>query len=201
MSTSMAELREIVAELSRSTKALRESTGELRESQAETARQIREMQERTDRQIAETSRELKKFVGQVGSEWGDLVEEMTKPSCLEQLQAAGIEVTQAAGETLSRRPGYEQEWDVVLVNGDEVVAVEAKSRLRLRDLDRLEERLKKFKGAFPQYKDHTVYGAVAAIKFDSGTARAAEKRGLFVFRPGGEIMKLVNGKGFRPKGY
>jgi hypothetical protein len=181
--TSMTELREIVAELSRSTKELRES------------------QDRTDRQIAETSKELKKFMGQVGREWGDMVEELTKPSCLEQLQAAGIDVTQVAGETLSRRPGHEQEWDVMLVDGDVVVAVEVKNRLRPGDLDRIEEKLKKFKGAFRQYREYTVYGAVAAIKYDAGLDRAAEKRGLFVFRPSGEIMKLVNGKGVRAKGY
>jgi hypothetical protein len=185
--TSMMELREIVAELSR--------------SQAKTDRQIREFQAKTDRQIAETSKELKKFMGQVGREWGDMVEELTKPSCLEQLQAAGIDVTQVAGETLSRRPGHEQEWDVMLVDGDVVVAVEVKNRLRPGDLDRIEEKLKKFKGAFRQYREYTVYGAVAAIKYDAGLDRAAEKRGLFVFRPSGEIMKLVNGEGFRAKGY
>ena len=172
----MAEMKEIVADLSRSTRELRDS------------------QEKTDAA-------LRKFMGQVGREWGDMVESLTKPSCLGQLQRAGIEVTQVAAETLSRRPGYEQEWDVMLVDGREVVAVEVKSRLRPEDLDRMEEKLRKFKGAFPQYRDYAVYGAVAAIRFDAGAARQAEKRGLFIFEPGGEIMRLVNSEGFRPKRY
>ncbi len=106
-----------------------------------------------------------------------------------------------AGETLSRRPDFEQEWDVLLIDGDELAAVEVKSRFRSGDLERVEEKLRKFKGAFPQYKDYKVYGAVAAIKYDAGLERLAAKCGLFVFQPSGEIMRLVNKKGFKPKGY
>jgi hypothetical protein len=186
----MAELREIVGELSRSTR-------ELREAQAVTDRQMAE----TDRRMAETSRELKKFIGSVGSEWGHLVESLTEPSCLRELQEAGIEVTQKTGETISTRPGYEQEWDVLLINGGELVAVEVKSRFRPKDLERVEEKLAKFKMAFPHFAGCKIYGAVAAIKYDSGLERLAEKHGLFVFMPSGEIMKLRNSKGFRPKAY
>jgi len=181
--TSIAELREIVAELSR--------------SQMKTDRQMAE----TDRRMEETHRELKKFIGSVGSEWGHLVESLTRPSCLGQLREAGIDVTQMAGDTMSQRPGFEQEWDVLLVDGAELVAVEVKSRFRPADLDRVEEKLAKFKKAFPQYDGYRVYGAVAAIKFDAGLERRAPKRGLFVFQPSGEVMKLVNEKGFKPKAY
>ncbi len=61
--------------------------------------------------------------------------------------------------------------------------------------------LGKFKRAFPQYREFALYGAVAAIKYDAGLERLAEKRGLFVFQPSGEIMTLANTEDFRPKAY
>jgi hypothetical protein len=202
--TSMAELKEIVAELSRSTVELRKSQELTDRQMKETDRQMKETDWRlkeTDSHLKELKKEVQKFVGSLGREWGDLVESLTKPSCIGQLRAAGIDVTQMAGETLSTRPGFEQEWDVLLVNGKELVAVEVKSRFRKEDLERVEEKLKKFKGAFPQYRDYTVYGAVAAIRYNAGLERRASKRGLFVFMPSGEIMALANPKGFLPKGY
>jgi len=211
----MAELREIVGELSRSTRELRESQkttdrqmaetdrrmAETDRRMAETDRRMAESKAKTDRQLEETSRELKKFIGSVGSEWGHLVESLTEPSCLGELQKAGIDVTQKTGETISTRPGYEQEWDVLLINGGELVAVEVKSRFRPRDLDRVEEKLGKFKDAFPHFAGCKIFGAVAAIKYDAGLERLAEKRGLFVFMPSGQIMKLRNSESFRPKAY
>ncbi len=200
----MAELREIVADLSRSTRELRDSQTQTDRQMAETDRRMAE----TDRRIAETDQQLQKlsrtvdrFIGSIGSEWGQLVESLTRPSCLAQLQRAGIQVTQIVNETISRRPGFEQEWDVLLVNGAELVAVEVKSRFRPSDLDRVEKKLSRFKQTFPQYRDYKVYGAVAAIRYNASLDRLAAKRGLFVFQPSGDLMELTNEPGFRPKAF
>lgn len=128
-----------------------------------------------------------------------MVESLTKTSWLEQLQALGIEVTQTTEATESERKGFEQEWDVLLINGGVLVAVEVKSRLREGHLDRMVDKLEVFKKAFPQYKDYIIYGAVAALKYNSHLDKVAEKMGFFVFEPSGEIMKIANKKGFKPK--
>ena len=171
-----------------STEELQAIVANLAKSQAE-----------TDRQIKSMSMSIERMSGSVGREWGNLVESLTKTSCLEQMQEVGIEVTQTAEQTQSERKGYEQEWDVLLVNGGELVAVEVKSRFQEKHLDRVEEKLETFKKAFPQYSNYTVYGAVAALKFNAGMERLAEKRGLFEFKPSGEIMKIANHLGFKPK--
>ena len=69
---------------------------------------------------------------------------------------------------------------MLLINGGELVAVEVKSRFK---------------------EGHKIYGAVAALKFNAGLERLAEKRGLFVFEPSGEVMSLANKKGFKPKAW
>jgi type I restriction-modification system DNA methylase subunit len=106
-------------------------------------------------------------------------------------------VTQTAEATQSERKGCEQEWDVLLINSGELVAVEVKSRLRDGHLERMEEKLAAFEKAFPQYANYGVYGAVAALKYNAHLDKVAEQRGLFVFQPSREVNK----KGFRPKAY
>ena len=173
-------------------------------SQAETDRQMKEtdlkMQE-TDLKIKSMTRSVESLSGSIGREWGNLVESLTKTNCLEQMQALGIEVTQTAEATESERPGFEQEWDVLLINGGELVAVEVKSRLREGHLDRMVDKLEVFKKAFPQYTGYRVYGAVAALKYNSHLNRVAQKKGFFVFEPSGKIMKITNKPGFKPKAY
>lgn len=90
---------------------------------------------------------------------------------------------------------------MLLINGGELVAVEVKSRFKEGHLERVEEKLEDFKKAFPIYKGYKIYGAVAALKFNAGLERLAEKRGLFVFEPSGEVMSLANKKGFKPKAW
>jgi hypothetical protein len=164
-------------------------------------RSIEETKNNLESIIAETNKALKKFMGSVGSEWGALVESLTKPSCLAQLQAAGVEVTRFFHETKVETSDGGQEWDAILVDGDVLVAVEAKSRFRERDLDRMIEKLKRFREFFPHFSACRIHGAAAAIKFDSGVERLASKRGLFVFEPSGEIMSLANPPGFKPKAF
>lgn len=147
------------------------------------------------------SASIARMSGSIGREWGHLVESLTKASCLEQMQGAGIEVTMTAQETESERKGHEQEWDVLLVNGGVLVAVEVKSRFKEEHFDRVEEKLEDFRQAFPIYKDYKIHGGVAALKYNAGLERLAEKRGFFVFQPSGEIMSLTNNEGFQPKSW
>ncbi|MFV0338896.1 MAG: hypothetical protein ACK5LK_11730 [Chthoniobacterales bacterium] len=192
---SVVELQEIVFNLAKSQTETDRQLKETDRQLKETDRRLKE----TDRQLKETMKAVEKMSGSIGREWGNLVESLTKTSCVEQLQAAGIKVTQTARDTESEREGYEQEWDVMLVNGGEVVAVEVKSRFRQGDLKSAEKKLAVFREAFPQYRKFTVYAGVAALKYNSGLDRLAAKRGFFVFEPSGEIMALTNKKGFKPK--
>ncbi len=51
----------------------------------------------------------------------------------------------------------------------------------------------------PEYSEKKVYGAVAFISEDAGTAAMAEKNGLFVIRATGDSASIVNAETFTPK--
>ena len=85
------------------------------------------------------------------------------------------------------------------VNGDEVVVVEVKTMLKVKDVDHFLNKLGDFKELVSYHKDKKVYGAVAYLKADQSSNIYAEKQGLFVIRATGSSAKIVNDEGFKAK--
>jgi hypothetical protein len=89
--------------------------------------------------------------------------------------------------------------DVLAVNGDYAVLIEAKSTLGVEDVRDHLERLAKFKGLFPEYSDRMVLGAVAGIVIDEDADKFAYRNGLFVIGQSGDAVKILNDDQFQPK--
>lgn len=185
---SEAELQALV----RSIQELRESQ---RESQRETDRALRQSKEETDRTIRELS-------GFFSSQWGKLVEALVEPGCVVEFRKRGIAITQSMqrAEGIDSQ-GRQMEIDVLLVNGEEIVAVEVKTKCKIEDVEEHEDRLERFKEAYPQYRDMAVYGAVAALTFESESDKYAYRRGMFVLKPVEGVAKIVNDDKFQPKAF
>lgn len=90
-------------------------------------------------------------------------------------------------------------WDVWLANNHEILAVMCFPEISLNDIDDFIENLQKFKLAFPAYKNYQAYGAVAGIEINDGVDRNAYQKGLFVIRPSGDTVEIVNDQKFKPK--
>ena len=71
------------------------------------------------------------------------------------------------------------EFDIVAINGAEVVVVEVKTTLRVPDVDRFIGRLNEFPELMPEYASRRIYGAVAYLKAYQESDVRAERLGLF----------------------
>jgi hypothetical protein len=170
------------------------------ESKAEAdqrAAEANQRMERLERLTANASRE----VSSLGDRWGLFVENMVAPAVLRLFQERGIEIRHLYRRAVSDIPGAEMEVDILAVNGDVAVVVEVKSRLAQADVDDFCESLQRFKQAFPDWLNHQVYGAVAAIEFVKGIDRYAYRKGLFVIRQCGDSVELANDDGFQPRAW
>ena len=76
------------------------------------------------------------------------------------LKAQRVEVSYTEKDGKTKR----KEFDILAVNGIEVVVVEVKTTLRPSDVSYFLEALKGFKKYCSQYKSHAVYGAVAYLR-------------------------------------
>ena len=153
----------------------------------------------TDRQMKETDRRLKKLDDLFNGQWGKLMESLVKGDLIKLLNQRNIEVQRFAVETEALFQGKEYEYDIVAINGEEVVVVEVKTTLRMRDLDHFISKLKMFKKIWYEYADKKIYGTVAYLKANEGTDRNAQRKGLFVIRATGNSASITNNKNFKPK--
>ncbi|MGK7942892.1 MAG: DUF3782 domain-containing protein [Microcystaceae cyanobacterium] len=164
---------------------------------AEEADRRAEEADRRMAQLEKTVERTAKAVDSLTTRWGRFVEELVEPGAIRLFQARGLDVTQTFSRGKVAKQGVAMEIDILAVNGTDLVAVECKSRLSKDDVDYFMEKLKLFKQAFPQYQSFDVYGAVAGIEIDEGIDRYAYKKGLFVIKPSGDMVEIVNNAQFQ----
>ncbi len=81
------------------------------------------------------------------------------------------------------------EYDIILFNGDSVLIVETKNKIRNKDIDNLKNKqIAKFRELFPNYKDFKIYGAVAGFTIKDELVKKANNEGFFVLQKKGDIM-------------
>jgi hypothetical protein len=170
---------------------LAESKTERDRCAAEASRSI----EALSRSVAETTR----AVNGLTSRWGRFVEELVEPAVVRMFQERGIDVKEKHPRVSVKRENVAMEIDILVVDTTDVVLVECKSRLSRDDVNDFIENLEKFKIAFPAYKNYQAYGAVAGIEINEGVDRYAYQKGLFVIRPSGDTVEIVNDQKFKPK--
>ena len=173
---------------------------------AKTDRQIEKMSIEMDKRSRQTDRHIQKIGGRFNQRWGALVESLVEGKLVKILQARGIDITQTHTRSVAwfKKPDgsvQEREFDIIVANGSEVVEVEVKTTLDLRDVKSFIEKIKDFKKYFPRYRTETVYGAVAYLKSEGEAHSYAEEQGLFVIRATGDSARLVNKENFQPKAF
>ena len=179
-----------------------ESQKELGESQRDFDKKMKKLRKRmrkTDRQIEKTDRQLKETDRRFNSQWGKLMESLVEGDLVKLLQGRGITVKSTYTQSHGRRNGEHYEFDILAINGEEVVVVEVKTTLRSEDVNHFLAKLDRFRVYEPHFTGLRVYGAVAYLKTDPSVIRQAERRGLFVIRATGSSASIVNEKGFVPR--
>ena len=156
----------------------------------------------TDKKFQETDKKVKELANLFTTQWGKLVEALVEPSCLRLFQERGVLIEQSSQNVKAKHNGRDMEIDVLLVNDTELVVIEVKTTCRPEYIDDLKEKLKEFKAFFPQYKNYSAYGALAALKYDGASDKYAYRNGFFVIKATGDgLMEIVNNNDFKPEAY
>jgi len=184
-------------------KRFKETDKIITEKFQETDRLLTEKFQETDRLLTEkfqeTDKKLNKLEQLFTSQWGKLVESLVEGDVIKILNERGIEVTDTLRRRTGRRDGIDYEFDIIAINGTDIVIIEVKTTLRPGDVRDFLKKLKQAKNWMPEYSDKNIYGAMAFISEDAGTAAMAEKKGLFVIRATGDSASIINQENFQPK--
>ena len=153
----------------------------------------------TDKQFKETGKRIKEAVDLFTSQWGKLVESLVEGDLIRVLNERNIAVTRTLRRVAGRKGDTHFEFDIVAIDGDEVVIVEVKTTLRPKDIKKFIEKLENAKVWMPEYAPDKIYGAVAFLQSEAEAARMAERQGLFVINATGDSAIITNSDTFKPK--
>lgn len=155
-------------------------------------------QNRTDQQIAslavaqqETARKLDKLgdlYGNIGQNQGDVAEEFFFNSLIKDNHLGAIHFDDVVKNMEKHRGQIQEEYDLVVTNGDAIGIVEVKYKAHENDLDKLDRKMKHFKKLFPIYKNYKQYGAIASFHINDKAKKEALRRGYFVLQRSGNLI-------------
>lgn len=138
-------------------------------------------------QMQETDRRMKKLQGLFTTQWGKLIEALTRPAALKLFKDIGINITHEYKEAhYGEYATGAMEVDVILCNTTEAVAVEVKTTCKVSDVQYFMKKMEHFKDTFHPFAQYKVYPAIAALKYDEQSDLYALKHGLFVLHVVGE---------------
>jgi len=147
----------------------------------------------------ETDRKIKKLEELFTGQWGKLMESLVEGDLVKLLQKRNIKVEATLTSLKGEYNGEYAEFDIIAINGKEVVVVEVKTTLSLNYVNKFIKKLKQFTKWRPEYKGKKVYGAVAYLKANQSSDKYAEKQKLFVIKATGSSASITNPKNFKPK--
>ena len=166
------------------------SWDDIKQVMAETRLQMQETDRRmqeTDRRMQETDRRMKELQGLFTTQWGKLIEALTRPAALKLFKDKGIDITQVyKGAHYGEYTTGAMEVDVILCNSVEAVAVEVKTTCKVEDIQYFMSQMEHFKEAFHPFDKCKVYPAIAALQYDEDSDIYALKHGLYVLPANGD---------------
>ena len=133
--------------------------------------------------------------------WGKLVESLVRGDLIKLLNERNIQVHRTQQRVEGRFGSINYEFDIIAVNGDEIVVVEVKTTLKSDDIKHFLEKVVHVREWMSEYHDKKVYGAVAFIHTEDSVIAHAQNAGLLVIRATGNSASIVNETGFQPKNF
>ena len=203
------EIWSILKEVAASHKEAKQEMKEIRASHKEAKQEMKELRA-SQKEVAasqkETDRQIQKIGGRFNQRWGTFVESLVSGNLVKILQNWGIDImqTHTRSEAQWKKPDgsiQKREFDIIVANGSEVVAVEVKTTLYPKDVRAFLKTLQDFKKYFPRYKSEIIYGGVAYLTSEDKAHFFAEENGLFVIRATGDSAGIINQEGFKPKSF
>ena len=83
------------------------------------------------------------------------------------------------------------EYDILLVNGEELAIIEVKYKVHPKDVQKLEKKIKNIK-KLPQYKNYKVYAGVAGFNISRDVITLAKEEGYFILQRKGDVIHTIS---------
>ena len=153
-------------------------------------------QKATDEQMKRTDEKLERIginLGNIGKNQGDVAEEFFFQSLIKDNHLGKIHFDDVVKNMEKHRGQIQEEYDLVMTNGDAIAVIEVKYKAHTNDLDKLDRKMKHFKKLFPIYQNYKQYGAIASFHINDEAKKEALSRGYFVLQRSGDLVHTESG--------
>ena len=175
------------------------------EENAEQQKRTDELIKRTDKQIKKTARQM----GYLSNRFGEMAEHLVKPGIYQRFNELGYHFSERTNGSLAidgEDGKTKAEIDLLLQNGDTIMAVEIKATPRIKHiaehikrLEILRDHRRKLNERQNVIDNRQVEGAIAGAIFDAEVKKATIDAGLYVIEQSGDTMKINVPDGFVPR--
>ena len=158
--------------------------------QAETAVQIA----KTEAQMARTDATLERMgitLGNHTNNSGSITEEYFYNSLKAKPVLGGVRYDRVDRNIKGVIPKVEDEFDIVMYNGDSIALIECKSKAHETDLRKLiDNKASNFRTLFPDYKDYKIYLGLASFSFYDELKEMAKEKGIAILKNTGDLPEI-----------
>ncbi|MDX2190565.1 MAG: DUF3782 domain-containing protein [Bacteroidota bacterium] len=149
------------------------------------------------------NKELSRKISDLGDTLGRFAEEQVRADLINKFDNWGIPVHAITNHYVQKdlQNEFIYEVDILIYNSQFAIAIEVKNTLRAEHIDEHLKRIEKIqKHPMVGLEGKTLLGGVAGMIVGEGVDKYAEKNGLFVLKPSGDTVKIINDKKtFKPK--
>ena len=158
---------------------------------AKTSEQMKETDRYLTKRFEETDRKLKSIgiqLGNMSKNQGDVAEEYFVNSLKDSLKIANLNFDLLLKNVGLQTKKINDEFDILLVNGESVAIVEVKYKVHPKDLEKLPKKIEHLK-LMTQYKNYKIYAGVAGFYIPNEVIKTAQELGYFVLQRKGDIIQ------------
>ena len=146
----------------------------------------------TEAQMKRTDEKMERIfteMGGISNNMGSSAEEYFYNSLSDSLQLGGIHFDEIGKNVQKKSKRLEDEYDIVLYNGDCIALIECKYKAHENDLRKLiDKKVDNFRNLFPYYKDYKFYLGLASFSFYPELEELAKEKGVAVLKQKGDVM-------------
>ncbi len=157
--------------------------------------------DRTEAQIAKTEAQIAKNDAKLASmgiqfggftdNIGSTTEEYFFNSMFEKPLLGGIKYDKVKRNISGNVSNVEDEFDIVMYNGDSIALIECKSKAHENDLKKLiEKKAGNFRALFPFYKEYKIYLGLASFSFYDELKVMAKQNGIAILKHTGDLPEI-----------
>jgi len=123
--------------------------------------------------------------------FGSAVEDYFYNSMADNPTLGGIQFDDIGRNVQRRSKRLEDEYDIVLYNGDCIALIECKTKAHEKDITTLiDKKVANFRALFPHYKDYKIYLGLASFSFYPDLEAFAREKGVAILKQKGEVMEI-----------